>query len=53
MDNDNNVKQNNRPSRAGSANPFFFAQAHRTVKSPHEDGGSETCFRVQEVERCK
>ena len=24
MDNDNNVKQNNRPSRAGSANPFFF-----------------------------
>ena len=53
MDNDNNVKQNNRPSRAGSANPFFFTQAHRTVQSPHAGSGSETQFPVQEVERFK
>ena len=28
MDNDNNAKQDNRPSRAGSANPFFFSHRH-------------------------
>ena len=41
MDNDNNAKQDNRPSRAGSANPFFFfTQAHRTVQSPNACQGT-------------